>query len=130
MLPIHHALAAAVVALSFACGASAVQAEDKPAATGCTVTTARTACPGKEAESYKKCDGQKSCSKSVAAASADACVAAATASCSNDRLDVTKSKTITATWKGQPLKMKSGKEDVCLEYAKRAAEFDKCPATK
>lgn len=129
MLPTHHFLAAAVIALSFVCGSGAARAEDKAAAS-CSVTTTRTACPGKEAESYKKCDGQKSCSKEVEAASADACVAAATASCSNDRLEITKSKTITAKWKGQALKTKSGKEDVCLEYAKRAAEFDKCPATK
>lgn len=128
MQSIHHVLTAAVIALSFVCGSGAARAEDKAAANACTVTTTRTACAGKEAESYKKCDGQKSCSKDVEAASADACIAAATASCSNDRLEITKSKTITAKWKGQALKTKSGKEDVCLEYAKRAAEFDKCPA--
>ena len=116
--------AAAVVGF----GTSGAPAQDKAAAPVCAVTTARTACPGKEAESYKKCDGKKSCSKNVEAASADACLEAAVASCSNDRLEITKSKTITVKWNGQPLKSKSGKEDVCLDYPKRAAEFDQCSA--
>jgi hypothetical protein len=124
-----HVLAAAMFAACASFGANLAQAQDKGAPV-CSVTTTRTACPGKEAESYKKCDGKKSCSKNVEAASADACVEAATASCSNDRLEITKSKTITVKWNGQPVKSKSGKEDVCLDYPKRAAEFDQCPAKK
>jgi hypothetical protein len=104
---------------------SSARAEDKAV---CSVTTTRTACPGKEAESFAKCDGKASCSKTVEAKSPDACAEAGTTACSNDRLDVTKSKTITATFNGQPVKSKSGKADLCLDYAKRAAEFDKCAA--
>lgn len=115
-----------LAALFFAGSASlTVHAEDKAT---CSVTTTRAACPGKEADSFKKCDGKASCSKSVEAKTAVACAEAATAACANDRLDVTKSKTITATWNGQPVKSKAGKEDLCLDYAKRAAEFDKCSA--
>jgi hypothetical protein len=122
-----YVLAAMFVAIIFGLSASSVQAEDKAV---CAVTTKRAACPGKEAESFKKCEGKPSCSKNIEAASAAACVDAATASCSNDRLEVTKSKAITATWNGQPLKSKSGKEDLCQDYAKRAAEFDKCGPAK
>jgi hypothetical protein len=109
--------------------AGAASAQDKAAA-ACVVTTTRNACPGQEAESYKKCEGKQSCSKPVEAASAEACAAAATTACSNDRLEITKSKTITVTYDGKPLKSKSGKADMCLDYPKRAAEFDKCPAKK
>jgi hypothetical protein len=121
----HYVLTALFVTTAAGFGVSGAQAEDKAV---CAVTTTRAACPGKEAESFTKCDGKASCSKNVEAKSAVACAEAATASCANDRLDVTKNKTITATWNGQPVKSKSGKEDLCLDYAKRAAEFDKCPA--
>lgn len=46
--------------------------------------------------------------------------------CTNDRLDITKSKVITAKYKGKALKTKSGKDDMCLDYAKRDAEFNQC----
>ncbi|HTU62843.1 MAG TPA: hypothetical protein VMF89_30495 [Polyangiales bacterium] len=121
----HFVLSAVLFAGSTGLALSEARAEDKAV---CSVKTTRAACPGKEAESFKKCDGKASCDKTVEAKSAAACAEAATAACANDRLDVTKSKTITATWNGQPLKSKSGKEDLCLDYAKRAAEFDKCPA--
>jgi hypothetical protein len=92
----------------------------------CGIKYTRTACPGKEAESFSKCSGQASCTKRVAAASPQACQAAALKACENDRLDVTKSKVILATYKGQPLKSASGKDDFCADYEKRAVEFDKC----
>jgi hypothetical protein len=95
-------------------------------ASDCDVTYTRTACPGQEAESYKKCDGQQTCTKHVAAASEAACVEAAINACANDRLDITKSKVITAKYKGKALKSKSGKDDMCLDYAKRDAEFNQC----
>lgn len=92
----------------------------------CGISYKRTACPGKEAESFSKCNGQASCIKHVAAASPQACQAVALKACENDRLDITKSKVILATYKGQPLKSAFGKEDFCADYERRATEFDKC----
>ena len=85
----------------------------------------RTACSGQEATSYKKCDGKASCVNYVAAATPEACQEAATKACANDRLTVTKSKVITATFQDKPLKSKSG-DDFCADYANRAAEFNQC----
>lgn len=92
----------------------------------CAVHYTRTACPGKEAESFAKCDGKATCVKQVEAATPQACQAAALKACANDRLDVTKSKEITASYQGQALKSATGKDDFCVDYEKRAAEFDKC----
>jgi hypothetical protein len=100
------------------------QADDK--ATDCKIVYTRTACPGQEAESYKKCDGQKSCAKFVAAATEQECQVAAVAACANDRLTITQSKVITATFKGKALKTKAGKDDMCLDYSKRDTEFNQC----
>ena len=98
-------------------------AEDK---TDCAIETTRKACPGQEAESYKKCDGKQSCTKYVPADSEAKCQAEAANSCSNDRLTITESKVIKAKYKGKDLKSKSGKDDFCADYAKRAAEFNQC----
>ena len=98
-------------------------AEDKAA---CAITYTRTACPGQEAESYKKCDGKQSCTVSVEASSAEQCLEAAIAACANDRTTITKSKKITAKYQGKTVKPKSGKDDVCQAYPKRAEEFDQC----
>lgn len=103
--------------------ASHAAAEDKAA---CAITYTRTACAGQEAESYKKCDGKQSCTVNVEASSADQCLEAATAACANDRPTITKSKKITAKYQGKAVKPKSGKDDVCLAYAKREAEFNQC----
>src|SRR5690242_811686 len=92
----------------------------------CAITYNRTACPGKEEESYKKCDGKKTCTKHVAAATEQACQDAAVAACANDRLTITQSKVITATFKGKALKTKGGKDDMCLDYSKRDTEFNQC----
>ena len=100
------------------------QADDKT--TDCKLVYTRTACPGQETESYKKCDGQKSCAKYVAATSEQECQVAGVAACANDRLTITQSKVITATFKGKPLKTKAGKDDMCLDYAKRDTEFNQC----
>jgi hypothetical protein len=101
------------------------EAEAEPAA-DCDITYVRTACPGHEAESYKKCDGQQSCTKHVPATSEAACTDAAVQACANDRLEITRSKVITAKYKGKALKAKSGQDDLCLDYAKRDAEFNHC----
>lgn len=92
----------------------------------CDINYTRTACPGKEEISYKKCDGKQSCTKTVAAASAEECQTKAVAACANDRLDITKSKVITATFDGKPVANKAGGSDHCLDYAKRDTEFNQC----
>lgn len=93
---------------------------------GCDLTYTRTACPGKEAVSYKKCDGKQSCVKPAAADTAEACRVKAVAACANDRLDITKNKVVSATFNGKPLMNKAGGADHCLDYAEREAEFNKC----
>jgi hypothetical protein len=92
----------------------------------CAISYTRTACPGQEAESYEKCDGKRSCTQMVAADSEAKCAEAAVQACSNDRLTVTKSKVITAQFTGKALETKAGKEDMCLDYAKRDSEFNPC----
>jgi hypothetical protein len=123
-MKLRHGLTAAVVfGLLRTVLTSVAQAEGP---TECALTYTRTACPGQEAESYKKCDGQKSCTKSVAADSAAKCEELAVNACSNDRLNITQSKVITASFKGKAIKSKAGKDDLCLDYAKRDAEFNQC----
>ena len=73
-------------------------------AADCVVHYDRTACPGKETESYSKCDGKKSCDKDEAGDTEAACIKSAEAACENKRLEITKSKVITATFKGKALK--------------------------
>ena len=92
----------------------------------CDINYTRTACPGKEAISYKKCDGAQSCIKTTTADSEEACRAKAVEACANDRLDITKSKVISATFNGKPVLNKAGKPDHCVDYAARDAEFNKC----
>jgi hypothetical protein len=70
---------------------------------GCIVHYKRTACQGKEAESFKKCDGDAECDREKPASSAAECSAAALKSCENSRLDITKYKVITATYNGEQL---------------------------
>ena len=70
----------------------------------CVLHYERTACTGKEAESFKKCDGKATCDKTVKeATSKEACAAVALKACENDRLDITKYKKITADLGGQAL---------------------------
>jgi hypothetical protein len=92
----------------------------------CAIHYTRTACPGQEAKSYEKCDGKQSCTKNVAAASEEKCAEAALQACANDRLNVTQSKVITASFRGKALKSRSGKDDFCLDYEKRQTEFNQC----
>jgi hypothetical protein len=113
-------LAAVILGLAATFGPGVSSAQD------CAISYTRTACPGKNAESYAKCDGKQSCVKQVVAESPEACQAAALKACANDRLDITKNKVIGAQYKGQPLKSTQGADDFCQHYEKRAAEFDKC----
>ena len=46
--------------------------------------------------------------------------------CANDRLTVTKSKVIVATFKGKLLKSAAGNDDFCADYANRSTEFNQC----
>lgn len=92
----------------------------------CEIQYERTACPGKESISYKKCDGEPTCSQFKDAASVGECRQIAMDSCANDRLTVTKSKVINAMYDDKALTTESGKADFCEEYPKRAEEFDHC----
>lgn len=121
-----HLLLAAVGLLLI--GLTPAQATEMAAATQCAVHYTRTACPGQEATSYKKCDGQQSCVKYKKADSLAGCQKAAAKSCRNRRLNITKLKSITATWEGKPIESTSGKEDFCLDYEKREEEFNHCDA--
>ena len=117
------ALLSAAIILS----SNAVLAGDK---TDCAVHYTRTACAGQESISYKKCDGEQSCTKYKPADSLEACQDAALKSCKNKRLDITKMKVITAAYKGQPIQSKTGKDDFCLDYPNKDTEFNKCPEDK
>lgn len=86
----------------------------------CELSVTRVACEGKEAESYKKCDGKAACTQKTKKATAAACAEFAKSECANSRLDITKSKTITATYEGQPVE---GGKNVC--DANRP-DFNKC----
>lgn len=95
-------------------------------AASCEVMYDRTACPGKEKISYKKCKGKKTCSKFKEADSVAQCRKVATKSCANKRYSITKSKVIHAKFDGKPIKTESGKDDFCLEYANISTEFNRC----
>lgn len=86
----------------------------------CVIHFNRTACPGQEQESYSKCGGSKQCDQSDPATTAAACLAAARKACENSRLDITKSKVITAKFDGKSLK---GGANFC---AANRADFNKC----
>lgn len=92
----------------------------------CELKFTRTACAGKEDISYKKCDGAKSCSEFVEAASAKECGEAAVKACENKRLDITKSKVINATFDDKKITTASGKDDFCTDYKNAATEFNQC----
>jgi len=92
----------------------------------CEIKFTRTACPGKEEISYKKCDGKQSCSEFVESASVDECRAEAVKACENKRLEITKSKVINATFDDKAITSAGGKADFCEDYANRAAEFNRC----
>lgn len=92
----------------------------------CLITTTRIACPHMEARSYRKCDGNPSCSKRKRASDQKSCQEAGLKECANSHFDLTKSKNVTATWKGQTILSPGGHEDFCTEYANRTSEFNQC----
>jgi len=96
------------------------------AAGQCAIEYNRTACPGKETESFSKCGGKQSCVMPETAENVQGCQAAALKACANDRLTITKSKVVKASFDGKPVMSASGKEDFCADYEKRASEFDQC----
>ncbi len=87
---------------------------------GCVIHVIRTACPGMEDESYKKCGGAKQCDVDDAADTEAACIAAAKANCPNSRLTITKSKIVTAKLDGKPV---GGGANFC---AANRPDFNKC----
>jgi opacity protein-like surface antigen len=92
-------------------------------AADCVVHYKRTGCPGKEDESYKKCGGQRECDVDEAATTEAACIAEAKKACENSRLDITKSKVITAKFKGKDLNGGYGGGNFC---APNRPDFNKC----
>jgi hypothetical protein len=86
----------------------------------CVLKTTRAACPGKEKESFSKCNGQASCDEKVAADSEKDCAEKAAKSCDNSRPNITKSKTVSATFDGNPV---SGGKNVC---AAERPDYNKC----
>jgi hypothetical protein len=96
-------LAAAVLALAMG---SAIAGE-------CVLQLTRTACPGKEKESFSKCDGKASCNQTVPAASSSQCALKAKSGCENKRYDITKYKKVTATYDGAAV---DGGKDYCVGH--------------
>lgn len=92
----------------------------------CELGVTRTACPGKESISYKKCDGKQSCTEFQEAADANQCKTLAIAACENARTTITKSKVITAKLDGAELKTDAGSTDFCTAYPKVKEEFNQC----
>ena len=86
----------------------------------CVIHTVREACAGKEEISYKKCEGKKECGETTKAATEKDCAKKALKSCDNARLDITKSKTITAKFDGKDVE---GGKNFC---AADRADFNKC----
>ncbi|MEO5374264.1 MAG: hypothetical protein H7840_08285 [Alphaproteobacteria bacterium] len=73
-------------------------------AADCMLHVKRIACAGKDAESYKKCDGKPECTEAKdAATTEDACLAEAKKSCDNSRTDITKYKSVMPMFKGKAL---------------------------
>ena len=103
---------AVLIGLSFASNALAE----------CVVNVNRTACAGKESESYSKCGGSKSCDKDYPAATEAACIAAAKENCPNSRLEITKSKIVKARFNGKALKGPYG-GNFCSQSR---PDFNKC----
>ncbi|MDZ4787176.1 MAG: hypothetical protein SGJ02_13975 [bacterium] len=100
--------------------ASTVSISNFALAGDCELSVTRIACPGKEAESYKKCDGKPSCTELKETASADGCAKEALKACENSRLDITKSKVITSKFDGTAVE---SNKDFC---AGDRADFNKC----
>jgi len=75
-----------------------------PALAGeCVIKTTRTPCPGKEKESFAKCNGVASCDENVPADSEKDCAEKALKACDNNRPGINRSKAVSATFDGKPL---------------------------
>jgi hypothetical protein len=86
----------------------------------CVLHVIREACPGQETESYKKCEGKKECDENKSADSEKACMKEALKACENARLEITKSKLITAVFDKKPVE---GGKQFC---AADRPDFNKC----
>lgn len=88
----------------------------------CVIHVKRTACAGKEKESYAKCDGKQECDETKKTGSAEACAKEALKACDNvgDRQKQTQSKIITAKFGGAAVE---GGKNFC--EASRP-DFNKC----
>ncbi len=88
----------------------------------CVFHVTRVACPGKDKESFSKCDGKASCDETQKVGSAEACAKQAEAACANvgARQQITKSKSVTADFDGAPVQ--AGK-NFC---APERPDFNKC----
>ena len=108
------------IVLSFAFAACLVSSA--ALAGDCVLHVTRSACAGKEADSFAKCGGKASCEDTKKTGSAEACAKAAEKACENagDRQKVTKSKTISADFDGKPVE---GGKNFC---APDRADFNKC----
>lgn len=83
----------------------------------CDLFVERTACPGKEKESYVKCAGEKSCTAKKKAETEAECKKLAEDDCSNSRIDITKSKVVKYTFGGKQ------SDNVC---AADRPDYNKC----
>ena len=99
-------------------------------AADCLIKTTRTACAGKEEQSFSQCDGQRACAKTETVTSPEACKQAALNACANDQLDITKRKEINVNYDGSPMYGSSGQSDMCTEYGNRQREFNQCAEDK
>lgn len=79
----------------------------------CVLHVTRTACPGKEKESFSKCDGKPSCDQKIPVASASQCASKAKSNCANKRYDITKYKKVTASLDGAAV---DGGKDFCAGH--------------
>jgi hypothetical protein len=86
----------------------------------CILHVKRTACPGNDTESFKKCDGKAECEEKKSAGSLIECAKIATDDCANARFLITKSKAITAKFDGAPV---MGGKNFCKEDR---PDFNKC----
>ena len=108
------------ITLTFVIALSTLLCATPSRAGDCSISITRSACPGMEQESYKKCNGKQSCEELKETSSAEACGNEALKACENTRLDVTKSKVITASFDGEPV---GGGKNFCEP---NRPDFNKC----
>ncbi|MBF0205844.1 MAG: hypothetical protein HQK53_03050 [Oligoflexia bacterium] len=92
----------------------------------CKLQVTRIACPGKQTESFRKCDGDESCVEIIELPSSQLCEQAAEEACFNSAHNeqITKSKSITATFNDDSLE---NGNDICdTRNTGNRFKFDKC----